>query len=182
MAEEVAAPIAEQSPAPEVVAEQPAVATAQDEDVATWKKRLAGKDQALTATQKELAQIREEAEQLKKWKAEVEYANMTELEKVNLKAQQLEAELKAARESAERDTLARKHPLYAQFADKVQGLSVAAQAEAFEEFVASVNKEQPKDTFVDVNAPRKSAPPAPKQRTAAEISEDLKALGNPFSK
>lgn len=179
MAEEVAAPVVEQSPAPEAAVEQP-VATAQDEDVATWKKRLAGKDQALTAAQKELASIREEAEQLKKWKAEVEYANMSELEKVNLKAQQLEAELKAAREAAERDTLARKHPLYAQFAEKVQGLSVAAQAEAFEEFVASVNKEQPKDTFVDVNAPRKSAPPAPKQRTVAEISEDMKALGNPF--
>jgi hypothetical protein len=181
MAEEVAAPIVEQSPAPEVVAEQPTVATAQDEDVATWKKRLAGKDQALTATQKELAQIREEAEQLKKWKAEVEYANMTELEKVNLKAQQLEAELKATREAAERDTLAQKHPLYAQFAEKVQGLSVAAQAEAFENFISSVNKEQPKDTFVDVNAPRKSTP-APKQRTAAEVIEDMKALGNPFSK
>lgn len=181
MAEEVAAPIVEQSPAPEVVAEQPTVATAQDEDVATWKKRLAGKDQALTATQKELAQIREEAEQLKKWKAEVEYANMTELEKVNLKAQQLEAELKATREAAERDTLAQKHPLYAQFAEKVQGLSVAAQAEAFENFISSVNKEQPKDTFVDVNAPRKSTP-ALKQRNAAEVIEDMKALGNPFSK
>jgi len=181
MAEEVAAPIVEQSPAPEVVAEQPAVATAQDEDVATWKKRLAGKDQALTATQKELAQIREEAEQLKKWKAEVEYANMSELEKVNLKAQQLEAELKATREAAEQETLARKHPLYAQFAQEVQGLSLAAQAEAFEKFVTSVNKEQTKDTFVDVNAPRRSTP-APKQRTAAEVIEDMKALGNPFSK
>ncbi|MFN7322689.1 MAG: hypothetical protein ACK5SP_00325, partial [bacterium] len=140
-----------------------------------------GKDQALTATQKELAQIREEAEQLKKWKAEVEYANMSELEKVNLKAQQLEAELKATREAAEQETLARKHPLYAQFAQEVQGLSLAAQAEAFEKFVTSVNKEQTKDTFVDVNAPRKSTP-APKQRTAAEVIEDMKALGNPFSK
>jgi hypothetical protein len=71
--------------------------------------------------------------------------------------------------------------LYAQFAEKVQGLSVAAQAEAFENFISSVNKEQPKDTFVDVNAPRKSTP-APKQRTAAEVIEDMKALGNPFSK
>ena len=180
MAEEVAAPIVEQSPAPEAAIEQP-VATAQDEDVATWKKRLAGKDQALTAAQKELSQIREETEQLKKWKAEVEYANMTELEKVNLKAQNLEAELKATREAAERDTLAQKHPLYAQFAEKVQGLSVSAQAEAFENFVSSVNKEQPKDTFVDVNAPRKSTP-ALKQRNAAEVIEDMKALGNTFSK
>jgi hypothetical protein len=181
MAEEVAAPVVEQSPAPEAAVEQP-VATAQDEDVATWKKRLAGKDQALTATQKELAAIREEAEQLKKWKAEVEYANMTELEKVNLKAQQLESELKAAREANERENLARKHPLYAKFAEEVQGLSLAAQAEAFEKFVTTVNKEEPKDTFVDVNAPRKSAPPAQKQRTVADISEELKSLGNPFSR
>ena len=80
---------------------QPAVATAPEEDVATWKKRLAGKDQALTATQKELAAIREEAEQLRKYKAEVEFANMSELEKATTRAKQLEAELKAARETAE---------------------------------------------------------------------------------
>lgn len=179
MAEEVVAPVEVQSPAPEVVAEQPAVATAPDEDVATWKKRLAGKDQALTAAQKELAQIREEAEQLKKWKAEVEYANMTELEKATIKAQQLEAELKATREAAEQEALARKHPLYAKFAQEVHGLSAAAQAEAFEKFVTSVATEKTNDTFVDVNAPRRSTP-APKQRTAAEVIEDMKALGNPF--
>lgn len=178
MAEEVVAPVVEQSPEP--VAEQPAVATAPDEDVATWKKRLAGKDQALTAAQKELASIREEAEALRKFKAEVEFANMSELEKATARAKQLEAELQATRENAERENLARKHPLYAQFAQETQGLGAAAQAEAFERFVASVAKEKTVDSYVDTNSPRKAAPPAAAKRDAASIAEDLKALGNPF--
>lgn len=179
MAEEVVTPVEEQSPAPQAAVEQPVVATAPDEDVATWKKRLAGKDQALTATQKELQAIKEEAESLRKWKAEVEFANMSELEKATLRAQQLESELKATREAAEQEALARKHPLYAQFAQEVKGLGAAAQAEAFEKFVASVAKEKTTDTFVDVNAPRKSTP-AQKVRTSEDISKDLEALGNPF--
>ena len=178
MAEEVVAPVEEQSPVP--VAEQPAVATAPDEDVATWKKRLAGKDQALTATQKELASIREEAEQLRKFKAEVEFANMSELEKATTRTKQLESELQAAREAAERETLARKHPLYAQFAQEVQGLSASAQAEAFERFVVTVAKDKTVDSYVDTNSPRKAAPPAAKKRTTADIADELKALGNPF--
>jgi hypothetical protein len=179
MAEEVVAPTEEQSPAP-VAAEQPAVATAPDEDVATWKKRLAGKDQALTATQKELASIREEAEQLRKYKAEVEFANMSELEKATTRAKQLESELQAAREDAERETLARKHPLYAQFANETQGLSASAQAEAFEKFVTSVAKDKTVDSYVDTNAPRKVAPPAAAKKNSADIAAELKALGNPY--
>jgi len=179
MAEEVVAPIEEQSPVPQVATEQPVVATAPDEDVATWKKRLAGKDQALTATQKELQAIKDEAESLRKWKAEVEFANMSELDKANLRAQQFESELKATREAAEQESLALKHPLYAQFAQEVKGLGAAAQAEAFEKFVNSVAKSDTTDTFVDVNAPRKSTP-AQKTRTADDISKDLESLGNPF--
>jgi len=181
MAEEVVAPVGEQSPA--VVAEtQPATATAPDEDVATWKKRLAGKDQALTAAQKELSSIREEAEQLRKFKAEVEFANMTELEKATAKAKQLESELQAAREAAERENLARKHPLYAQFAQETQGLGASAQAEAFERFVENLAKDKTVDSYVDTNSPRKPAPPAATKKTIAEIDAELKALGNPFQR
>ena len=181
MAEEVVAPVGEQSPA--AVAEtQPAAATAPDEDVATWKKRLAGKDQALTAAQKELASIREEAEQLRKFKAEVEFANMSELEKANAKAKQLESELQAAREAAERETLARKHPLYAQFAQETHGLSGSAQAEAFERFVENVAKDKTVDSYVDTNSPRKPAPPAATKKTIEQIDAELKALGNPFQR
>lgn len=179
MAEEVVAPVVEQSPEP-VAVEQPAVATAQDEDVATWKKRLAGKDQALTAAQKELHAVREEAESLRKFKAEVEFANMTELEKATTRAKQLESELQATREAVERETIARKHPLYAQFAQEAQGLSAAAQAEAFERFVSSVTKDKTVDSYVDTNAPRKAASPAATKKTSADLSEELKSLGNPY--
>lgn len=178
MAEEVVAPVEEQSSVAPV--ETPvAETTAEVEDVATWKKRLAGKDQALTATKKELDAIKAETESLRKWKAEVEFANMSELEKANAKAQQLEQELQAARETAQQEALARKHPLYAQFTTEVRGLSAEAQAEAFEKFVASVAKEKTTDSFVDVNAPRKAAPPANK-RTATDIAQELVKLGNPF--
>lgn len=178
MAEEVVAPIEEQSPvapAETLVAES----TAEVEDVATWKKRLAGKDQALTATKKELDAIKAEADTLKKWKAEVEFANMSELEKANARTQQLEQELQAAREVAQQENLARKHPLYAQFSAEVRGLSAEAQAEAFEKFVSSVAKDRTTDTFVDVNAPRKTTPPVSK-RTSTDIAQELTKLGNPF--
>lgn len=178
MADEVAVSTEEQSPVSP--AEPVAETTAPEEDLATWKKRLAGKDQALTATKKELDALKAEADALKKWKAEVEFANMSELEKANVRAQQLEQELKAAREAAEQETLARKHPLYAQFANEVRGLDAAAQAEAFEKFVTSVAKKETTDTFVDVNAPKKAAPPAPSKRNSEDIAKELQKLGNPF--
>lgn len=181
MAEEVVAQVEDQSPA-QAAEPQPAVATAPDEDVATWKKRLAGKDQALTAAQKELASIREEAEKLRKFKAEVEFANMSELEKATAKAQQLEAELQATREAAERENLARKHPLYAQFAQETQGLNAAAQAEAFERFIGNLAKDKTVDSYVDTNSPRKPAPPAATKKTIEQIDAELKALGNPFQR
>lgn len=179
MADEVATSIEEQSPVAPV--ETPAVeATAPEEDLATWKKRLAGKDQALTATKKELDAVKAEAETLRKWKAEVEFANMTELEKANVRAQQLEQELQAARAAAQEEALARKHPTYAKFVAETKGLDASAQAEAFEKFVASVSKEGTTDTYVDTNSPRKAAPPAASKRGTSDIAKELEALGNPF--
>jgi len=179
MADEVATLVEEQSPAAPV--ETPVVeATAPEEDLATWKKRLAGKDQALTATKKELDALKAEAESLKKWKAEVEFANMTELEKANVRAQQLEQELQAARSAAQEEALARKHPTYAKFVAETKGLDAAAQAEAFEKFVESVEKNSTTDTYVDTNSPRKAAPPAASKRGSTDIAKELESLGNPF--
>ena len=73
MADEVvnSAPVqSDEVVAPEVAA----VPTDNEADVTTWKKRLAGKDQALTATKKELDEIRSRADELAKWKAEQEQA------------------------------------------------------------------------------------------------------------
>jgi hypothetical protein len=75
----------------EVVApEVAAVPTENEADVTTWKKRLAGKDQALTATKKELDELKSKAEELAKWKAEQEQASMTEFEKAQAKIRELE--------------------------------------------------------------------------------------------
>jgi len=178
MADEVVTPIEEQSTAP---AEQPvAASTSPDEDVATWKKRLAGKDQALTVAKKELEAKASELEDLRKWKAQAELANMSELEKAQLRAQQLEQELTATREQSRRENIAKKHPLYAQFASDTDGLDTEARAEAFEKFIKSVANEKTTDTFVDANAPLRSQSPAPKKRTALDVLEELKQAGNPF--
>ena len=178
MADEVVTPVEEQSTAP---VEQPVAApTSSDEDVATWKKRLAGKDQALTLTKKELEAKATELEELRKWKAQVELANMSELEKAQLRAQQLEQELNATRENARRESIAQKHPLFAQFTSDTEGLDVEARAAAFEKFVKSVSNEKTTDAFVDVNAPLKSQSQAPKKRNASDVIEDIKKLGNPF--
>lgn len=178
MADEVVTPIEEQSTAP---VEQPvAASTSPDEDVATWKKRLAGKDQALTVAKKELEAKASELEELRKWKAQVELANMSELEKAQLRAQQLEQELNATRENARRENIAKKHPLYAQFATDTEGLDAEARAEAFEKFIKSVATEKTTDTFVDANAPLKQSQPQ-KKRTTSDVLDELKRLGNPFN-
>jgi len=178
MADEVVTPVEEQSTAP---VEQPvAVSTSPDEDVATWRKRLAGKDQALTVTKKELEAKGLELEELRKWKAQTELANMSELEKAHLRANQLEQELTATRETARRENIAQKHPLYAQFANDTDGLDTEARAEAFEKFIKSVANEKTTDAFVDVNAPLKSQSQAPHKRTAFDVFEELKKSGNPF--
>ena len=181
MAEEVVNPVAEES-LPVTEAQAPVVdATQGDEDLATWKKRLAGKDQALTSTKKELEAKASELEALRKWKAEVEQANMTELEKAQSRVTAMESELNAAREATRREAIARKHPLFAQFATDTQGLDVEAQAAAFEKFVANVAREPQKaDAFVDVNAPRKSAPQAAAKPDSKSLSDSIRAIGNPF--
>ena len=185
MAEEVAAPIAEQSPAPEVVAEQPAVATAQDEDVATWKKRLAGKDQALTATKKELDEIKAKADELSRWKAEQEQAQMTEFEKAQAKIRELESKAAAAEQAAREERLAREYPLAYQFIKDTSSLDEVGRAAALENFVkqaaaAAATTESAPSPVDPNNARRATAAPVEKP-TSKSISEALRSLGNPFA-
>ncbi|CAB4177486.1 hypothetical protein UFOVP1344_4 [uncultured Caudovirales phage] len=171
--------------APEAVS--PAPVTNEDEDVATWKKRLAGKDQALTAAKKELDTLKSESEDLKRWKAEREQANMSEFEKAQARLAALESELNQTKEYARMDRIRSAHPAYAQFLADTAGLSEEARAAAFEGYLKVVKKEHEVAAEVKSDSPsvkpninpRKDAPVGGK-RTVADIEEELKKLGNPF--
>lgn len=170
---------------PEVAA--PVPATNEEEDVATWKKRLAGKDQALTAAKKELDAIKAESDNLKRWKAEKENANMSEFEKSQARLAALETELNQTREMAKMDRIKATHPAYAQFIADTAGLSDEARGAAFEGFMNALKKavveptRQPAEDNVSkpsVNTRKDQA--ASTARTVSEIEEELKKLGNPF--
>lgn len=173
---------APESPAPVAATEQP-VATTQDEnDVTTWKKRLAGKDQALTAAKAELDSIRKEADDLKRWKAETENANLSEFQKAQNRLVALEQELNQAKEIARNERLRNAYPNYAQFLSDTAGLSDDARAQAFEKYMAELRREQAKDgtdTFIEPNNPRKGESTSAK-RTKDDIIKDMEKLGNPF--
>jgi hypothetical protein len=172
--------------APEVAA--PAPATNEEEDVATWKKRLAGKDQALTAAKKELDAIKAESDNLKRWKAEKENSNMSEFEKSQARLAALETELNQTREMAKMDRIKATHPAYAQFIADTAGLSDEARGAAFEGFMNALKKSEPVEPTRQVSDDNVSKPSvntrkdqaASTARTVAEIEEELKKLGNPF--
>lgn len=162
-------------------------ATNQEEDVATWKKRLAGKDQALTAAKKELDAIKAESENLRKWKAEQEQANMSEFEKAQARLAALESELNATKEAARLERIRSAYPTYAQFLADTAGLDEEARAAAFDKYTAEVKKAKDAEENRSDDEPvvkssvntRKDATPTGK-RTVADIEEELKKLGNPF--
>lgn len=162
----------------------PAPETTQDEnDITTWKKRLAGKDQALTSAKAELDNLRKEAESLKKWKAENENANMSEFEKAQNRLAALEQELNDAKEAAKMERLRNAYPNYSQFLSDTAGLSDDARAAAFEKYMAALSRETAKDkadVFIEPNNPRKGNAESGK-RGINDIISDIEKLGNPFT-
>jgi len=184
VAEEVVNSVVDQSA--EVVAPEVAtVPTENDGDVATWKKRLAGKDQALTAAKKELDDIKSKAEELSRWKAEQEQAQMTEFEKAQAKIRELESEAAAAKQSAKEERLAREFPLAYQFNKDTSGLDEASRAAALEKFIrdATASKEQVETApaIVDPNNARRATAAPITKPDSKSISEKLRNLGNPFA-
>lgn len=184
MADEVvnSAPVqSDEVVAPEVAA----VPTDNEADVTTWKKRLAGKDQALTATKKELDEIRSKADELAKWKAEQEQASMTEFEKAQAKIRELEQKAANAEQDAKQERLAREYPLAHQFLKDTSGLDEAGKAAALENFfkqAASLQKVQESEPApVDLNNARRATAAPIEKPTSKGISDALKALGNPFA-
>lgn len=168
--------------------EAPVVATVPTEneaDVTTWKKRLAGKDQALTATKKELDELKSRAEELAKWKAEQEQASMTEFEKAQAKIRELEGKAAAAEQVAKEERLAREYPLAYQFLKDTGGLDEVGKAAALENFVkqaaAAVQPVESEPSPVDPNNARRATAAPTEKPTSSSISDALKALGNPFA-
>lgn len=153
------------------------------EDVATYKRRLAGKDQALTKAQQERDRLAALVEELTGKVSTFENANMTEIERRDKRIKELEAEAAAARAEAKKHALARKSPLYAEFLDTIDGLDLTSDeaAEAFEAFAktkfakADVDETE-REARIDPNNPRKSAP----AKGIAKMTTDqlLEQIGN----
>jgi TolA-binding protein len=176
--------IAESQNASTPVVENASV-TDNESDITTWKKRLAGKDQALTATKKELDEIKVRAEELSRWKAEQELTSMTEIERAQAKIRDLEQKAATAEQTVKEERLAREYPLAYQFLKDTSGLDDVSRAAALESFVkqaSSVGRTaEPEPAPVDPNnARRVTAAPIDKP-TSKSISQKLKDLGNPFA-
>ena len=170
----------------EVVApEVAAVPTENEADVTTWKKRLAGKDQALTATKKELDELKSKAEELARWKAEQEQASMTEFEKAQAKIRELEQKAATDEQAAKEERLAREYPLAYQFLKDTGGLDEVGKAAALENFVrqaaSATQTTEPEPAPVDPNNARRATAAPTEKPTSKSISDALKALGNPFA-
>lgn len=152
----------------------------QGEDVATIKRRLAGKDQALTKATQERDRLAALVEELTGKVTTFENANMSEVERRDKRIKELEAEAAAARSEAKKHALARKSPLYAEFLDTIDGIDLTSEeaADAFEEFLkkkAPASDDAP-EARIDPNNPRKN-PPA-KGATKLTTDQLLEAIGN----
>ena len=183
MADEVvnSAPVqSDEVVAPEVAA----VPTENEADVTTWKKRLAGKDQALTATKKELDEIRSKADELSRWKAQQEQASMSEFERAQAKIQELEQKAAAAEQTVREERLAREYPLAYQFLKDTSNLDEVGRAAALEDFVKQASAAAAPESApspVDPNNARRATAAPTEKPTSSSISDALKALGNPFA-
>ena len=183
MADEVvnSAPVqSDEVVAPEVAA----VPTENEADVTTWKKRLAGKDQALTATKKELDEIRSKADELSRWKAQQEQASMSEFERAQAKIQELEQKAAAAEQTVREERLAREYPLAYQFLKDTSNLDEVGRAAALENFVKQASAAAAPESApspVDPNNARRATAAPTEKPTSSSISDALKALGNPFA-
>jgi len=161
--------------------ENPEVATQSEEDVATWKRRLAGKDQALTAAKKAADEFRAKYDELAQWKASQEDASLSEFEKAARKIKQLEDELNVTRTEYQTEKLKSNFPKYYEFQEKVRGLNETERAAEFENFVKQFTggQETAVETLGDVNTPKRSVAKDKPMKTE-DILGALKALGNPW--
>lgn len=155
------------------------------EDVATIKKRLAGKDQALTRITQERDAAASELATLRKWKAEREEADMSEVDKLARRLAEAEARAAQAEANAERVRLERLYPdAVGLFGD--DPLPTEDRLSALQERLASATEPgtpEPKEPRIDPNRPRRAAGGTGKsieEMTVDELTASLREQGNPF--
>jgi DNA repair exonuclease SbcCD ATPase subunit len=153
-------------------------ATNPDEDITTWKKRLAGKDQALTTTKKQYDELKSEFDKVQAWKLQMEEASLSEFERAQRKIQTLEEQLKATRESEQRERLSKEYPTYVKWQQESAQLTDEDRAKAFEELVKAGGGNSAQ-AFVDPNRPAREQE-AKSKRTIDDITSEMARLGNPF--
>lgn len=183
MPENVAVP--DEIESPEEADEAPDPTTPPTEDVATLKKRLAGKDQALTRIQQERDRLKAEADALARWKAEREEASLTEVEKLQKRLAEFEERATAAERLAERIRLEKSYPLAVDlFGDDPLPSEerLAALQDRLAATVATGDDEAP-EPRIDPNRPRRPVGGSGKpltDKSAAELEADLAEMGNPY--
>ena len=153
-------------------------ATNPDEDITTWKKRLAGKDQALTTTKKQYDELKSEFDKVQAWKLQMEEASLSEFERAQRKIQTLEEQLKSTREAEQRERLSKEYPTYVKWQQESAQLTDEDRAKAFEELVKAGGGNSAQ-AFVDPNRPAREQANKSK-RSIDDIVNDLGRLGNPF--
>lgn len=174
---EATAPESQDEDATPEVAAEPATPAF---DEATWKRRIAGKDQALTAAKAEAAAAKAERDALSKWKAEKESADMTELQKLQAERDQLATEAAEARAEAAAIRLGSKYPLAAELlGDDLAKFDEVRVAEINGRLAQEAESESDPEARIDTNNPRRPAPKAPANDLTAAKSA-LTAVGNPF--
>ncbi len=150
-------------------------------DETTWRKRLSGKDQALTAAQRERDAIKAERDELSAWKAQTEQANLSEVEKLQQERDALRAEAQQAKAEAAAVRLSAAYPLAAEL--------LGDDMTKFDEVrVAEINgrlaKEQAGESEqseprIDPNSPRRAVPKPPSDDLASATAA-LKDATSPF--
>ena len=148
-------------------------------DETTWKKRLAGKDQALTAKQKEAESLKAQVAEYQRRVAEFENANLSEVDKLQKELSDLRGQAAAAEAKALRLDLERKYPLaFDLMGDKtpLDDESWLAEREAR----LKKDAEDTGDLIVDANNPRRTPPRRQQEVSGDELVESLRKMGNPF--
>lgn len=171
--------VADEAESPTEATEAPEATPASDE-LATLKKRLAGKDQALTRTAQERDALKAEREALVKWKAEREEADLTEVEKLQRRLAEFEERATKAEQAAERVRLASTYPLAVEaFGDdplpSEDRLAVIQERLA----AAAATEGDDEEPRIDPNRPRRAPATGGKpieQMNSAELKAHLASL------
>ena len=139
-----------------------------------YKNRFAGSQKKLTETLNAARKAEEEIEALRKFKAEAERANMSELERLQAERDEARREAAAARSVAARAELARKYPLAVDFLGDDEPLTSEAKLQALNERLAARDDDETDEPpRIDPNTPRRPVV-QPKERTLEDAKNDLR--------